>query len=171
MNTSPGRSEAGYGGCSDAVAASNPMLSAKPSGMSNLARPSHAPTTRPRPTIVSATAKYADTSISGPTRCTSASVPSAIAVAERVARPSRERGRLTFCFGGADIGGPEYGMPGYCSIGSLDTGNGRPAPGIGGYGPYNGSRRVGVCGPVGPNDGGYGPGGLENGPCGANGWP
>src|SRR4029450_14102844 len=87
-------------------------------------RPSHAPTPRPRRTIVSATAKYADGSMDTPARCTIASVPSAIAVAERVARPSRGRGRLTFSFGGADIGGPEYGMPGYCSIGSLDTGSG-----------------------------------------------
>ena len=41
---------------------------------------------------------------------TIASVPRAIAAAESVARPSRERGRLTLGFGAT--GGTEYGMPG-----------------------------------------------------------
>ena len=60
------------------------------------------------------------------------SVPSAIAVAERVARPSRERGRLTFGFGagGYAVGAqqaPDTGGPVVAGQGEDQSGSGQDA--------------------------------------------
>src|SRR5262245_13844442 len=99
------------------------MASRMPSAMRPRDRPNHAPRMRPRPTIVSPVATYAENGIRVSARSVRVNSPMAITITEKVSRNSRDRGGLGGFggFGGfpagtggtyGGTGGGPYGAPG-----------------------------------------------------------